>query len=77
MDRMRIYSLKKLLDTTILDSHQYLKTLTEFKQKVTIFGNGCLKHGKNELGVSFLNLIPVYEKMAVKKFPMLRECLDA
>lgn len=77
MDRMRIYSLRKLLDTSVLDSNQYLMTLNELKKKVTIFGNGCLKHGNRETGVSFLNLIPVYEKMAVKKFPMLRECLDA
>lgn len=77
MDRMRIYSLRKLLDTSVLNSHQYLMTLNELKKKVTIFGNGCLKHGNKETGVSFLDLIPVYEKMAVKKFPMLRECLDA
>ena len=77
MDQMRIYSLRKLLDTNMLDSHLHLKTLNEFKKKVTIFGNGCLKHGKKQIGVSYLDLIPVYEKMALKKFPMLRECLDA
>lgn len=77
MDQMRIYSLRKLLDTNLLNSHLYLKTLNEFKKKVTIFGNGCLKHGKKDIGISFLDLISVYEKMAIKKFPMLREFLDA
>jgi glycosyltransferase involved in cell wall biosynthesis len=77
MDRMRIYSLRKLLDTDMLDCHLHLRTLIEFKKKVTIFGNGCLKHDKTEIGRSYLDLIPVYEEMAVKKFPLLRECLDA
>lgn len=77
MDKMRIYSLRKLLDRDILDCHHHLMTLDEFKKKVTIFGNGCLKHDKTEVGRSYLDLIPVYEELAVKKFPMLREYLDA
>jgi glycosyltransferase involved in cell wall biosynthesis len=77
MDQLRIYSLRKLLETNILDSHQYLKTLAEFNKKVTIFGNGCLKHDKIDIGSFYLDLIPVYKEMAVKKFPQLKEYLDA
>lgn len=77
MDQMRIYSLRKLLDTDMLDSHRHLLALNEFKTKVTIFGKGCLKHNNEEIGVSYLDLIPFYEERAVKKFPTLREYLNA
>ncbi len=76
MDQLRIYSLRKILDRDILDCHQHLMALSEFTKKVTIFGNGCLKHDKIEMGRSYLDLIPVYVDMAVKKFPKLRECLN-
>jgi hypothetical protein len=48
-------------------------TLHEFKKKVTIFGNGCLKHGKTEIGRTYLDLIPVYEEKAIKKFSTIGE----
>jgi hypothetical protein len=48
-------------------------TLNEFKKKVTIFGNGCLKHGKSEIGRAYLDLIPVYQEKAMKLFPMIGE----
>jgi len=73
MDRMRIYSLRKLLDLGMLDCHLHLMTLNEFKKKVTIFGNGCLKHGKSEIGRAYLDLIPVYQEKAMKLFPMIGE----
>jgi len=68
MDRLRIYSLRKLLDSDLLDCQQHFLALNEFKKKITIFGTGCLKHNKIEIGQYFLDLIPVYEKKAVKKF---------
>ena len=77
MDQMRIYSLRKLLDTDILDGHLYHLAFEEFKKKVTIFGNGCLKHNKTEIGRSYLDLIPLYQKTAVQKFPELGEYFDA
>jgi glycosyltransferase involved in cell wall biosynthesis len=77
MDEMRIYSLRKLLDADILDSKRHFLALKEFIKKVTIFGNGCLKHDKKVLGESYLKLIPVYEQMAIEKFPVLREYFDA
>lgn len=73
MDRMRIYSLRKLLDSGVLDCRMHLLALQELKKKITIFGNGCLKHNKTELGRSFFDLIPHYEEKAMKKFPLLGE----
>lgn len=73
MDRMRIYSLTKLLDSGLLDCRMHLMALQELKKKITIFGNGCLKHNKMELGRSFFDLIPVYEEKAMEKFSMLGE----
>lgn len=73
MDRMRIYSLRKLLDSGVLDCRMHLMALQELKKKITIFGNGCLKHNKTELGRSFFDLIAVYEEKAMKKFPMREE----
>jgi glycosyltransferase involved in cell wall biosynthesis len=71
MDRLRIYSLRKLLDSDMLDCHQHLMALNEFKKKITIFGTGCLKHNRNKIGQSYLDLIPVYEEKAMKKFPKI------
>ncbi len=73
MDQMRIYSLRKLLDSDVLDCKKHLMALNEFKKKATIFGNGCLKHNKPELGNFYLDLITVYEDMAIKKFPIIEE----
>ncbi len=77
MDKWRILSIRKMLDTDTLDHLLYRATLKEFKKKIKIFGTGCLRHGNVELGNFYLNLIPVYEEQAVNKFPELRECLDA
>ena len=69
MDQFRIDSLKKLLDADILEPHLYRMTVDAFTTKLTIFGNGCLKHGNPELGRSSFELIAIYEKIAKKKFP--------
>jgi glycosyltransferase involved in cell wall biosynthesis len=73
MDRLRIYSLRKMLDSDILDRHQHFITLKEFKKKITIFGMGCLKHNKNEIGQYYLGLISIYEEKGMKKFPKMIE----
>ena len=57
MDRLRIDSLTRLLNADILDSRQYQLALHTLKKKATIFGNGCLKHGKTELGRAYLALV--------------------
>ena len=73
MDRMRIYGIKKLLDSDQLTEIQYLQALKEFEKKVTIFGNGCLKHNKKDIGRQYLDMIPVYRNKAITIFPHLRE----
>jgi glycosyltransferase involved in cell wall biosynthesis len=73
MDRLRIYSLRKLLDSDMLDCHRHFMALKELKKKITIFGTGCLKHNKREMGRSYLDLIQVYEEKAMKKFPKMIE----
>jgi hypothetical protein len=77
MDKLRIYSLRKLLDRDTLDADSYLLAFNEFRKKVRIYGNGCLKHNKKEIGQSYLNLIPFYQERAMKIYPTLRERLDA
>lgn len=56
MDRIRVYALKKIIDSKILTEKQYLLAIDEFKRKCTVFGNGCLKHGKNNTGRYYLEL---------------------
>lgn len=73
MDRLRIYSLRKLLDSNMLDCHQHFMALRELKKKISIFGTGCLKHNNNEIGQSYLDLIPVYEEKAMRKFSKIIE----
>lgn len=67
MDRFRIDSLQKLLNADILGPRPYQMAVNAMKTKLTIFGNGCLKHGNTELGRSCLELLAVYEEIAQKK----------
>ncbi len=67
MDKFRIYSLKKLLDSNVLNSEQYILAFKEFEKKVAVYGNGCLKHGNEELGNKYLELISVYKRSAAAK----------
>lgn len=60
MDKYRIDAMVKLLDTEILTPEQRALTLVELKNKCTVFGKGCLKHGKTELGNNYLSLIDEY-----------------
>lgn len=56
MDRIRVYALKKIIDSKILTEKQYSLAIGEFKRKCTVFGNGCLKHGKKDTGRYYLEL---------------------
>jgi glycosyltransferase involved in cell wall biosynthesis len=60
MDRMRIYSIRKLLDSGNLNEEQTCLALHEFNRKCTVFGNGCIKHGKRKLGEYYLDLAGRY-----------------
>ena len=55
-DKFRIRSLKNLLDSNTLTKDQSLKTKKVFKKKCDIYGNGCIKRGRQEEGEYYLNL---------------------
>ena len=61
MDKYRIYSLKKLLDEKQLTSDQAALARTELVKKCSIYGNGCLKHGKQEEGLKILNIAKQFQ----------------
>jgi len=56
MDRFRIQSIVKLLQNEQLTNEQRELALLELKSRCTIFGNGCLKHGRIEAGAHYLSL---------------------
>jgi len=55
-DKFRIRSLKNLLDSNTLTKNQSLKAEKVFKNKCDIYGNGCIKRGRQEEGEYYLNL---------------------
>lgn len=56
MDKYRIRSLVRLLAETDLSSAQRAMALTELERKCTIYGRGCIKHGRPEEGRQFLRM---------------------
>ena len=56
MDRFRIRSMLKLLDTGGLNTAQIKAVQKELSVKCRIYGMGCLKRGKSEEGEYYLNL---------------------
>lgn len=61
MDRFRIESLLRLLQSKVLSSCQEQLTRKELMKKCRIYGSGCLKHGKVEEGNRYLNLLKALE----------------
>ncbi len=62
MDTWRIRSLCNLLDSGVLDDDQYQAALVELRRKCTIYGNGCIKHQRQEEGAKYLALPKKYFK---------------
>jgi glycosyltransferase involved in cell wall biosynthesis len=56
MDRFRIEALLKLIKGGVLDDKQFSAALKELALKCTIYGNGCIKRGKEEEGKYYLQL---------------------
>ena len=56
MDKFRIQALLKLLKESELTRNQQKLAQEELVRKCRIYGNGCLKHGRPEEGVYFLDL---------------------
>lgn len=60
MDKFRIQSITKLLESGILNTAQTASAVSELVKKCRIYGNGCLKHGRIEEGNKFINLAVRY-----------------
>ncbi len=56
MDRFRIASITKALDSGELDSGQEKLARQELERKCRIYGEGCLKHGRQDEGRHYLKL---------------------
>lgn len=60
LDRFRIQSIKKLLDSDRLSPDQRQEAIRVFDDKCRVYGNGCLKRGKTEEGLRFLDMVGRY-----------------
>jgi hypothetical protein len=56
LDRLRIRSLVKLLRSGQLTEAQYTAAFQELETKCRIYGQGCLKRGREEEGREYLEL---------------------
>ena len=60
MDKYRIRSIVKLLDNWAMTTSQQNLALQELKRKCDVYGNGCIKHGREEEGRYYLQLPSEY-----------------
>ena len=56
MDRFRIQAIIKVLASGDLTEGQKVSAMAELQRKCTIYGRGCMKHGRTEEGLYYLNL---------------------
>ncbi|MCF8045651.1 MAG: glycosyltransferase family 2 protein [Desulfarculaceae bacterium] len=56
LDRYRIYAIEKLLDSRILSERQREEAVKVMKHKCRIYGNGCIKRGKEEEARRYLRM---------------------
>ena len=56
MDKFRINAIEKILGSGCLDPEQTRLAFAELSNKCRIYGNGCLKHGRQEEGRYYLAL---------------------
>jgi len=56
MDKFRIESIRRLLESGVLNPQQRTLALAELERKCNIYGRGCQKHGKKEEGQYYLEL---------------------
>jgi len=56
MDRFRVRALAKLINSGVLSADQEAAALEELAVKCTIYGNGCIKRGRQEEGYFYLSL---------------------
>lgn len=77
MDRFRIRSICNLLENEVLTGDQRLEALAELKRKCVIYGNGCIKHGRQEEGRHYLSLIEKYYQFNIKPCHRRQKGLNA
>ena len=63
MDRFRIFSIADLLDREPLSPSQRELALTELRRKCSVYGKGCMKHGRSSPGKKALKLAEWAEDM--------------
>ena len=63
MDRFRIQAIEKLLQNAQLGLEMKKAALKELKRKCMIYGNGCVKHGKDEEGHYILTIPEKYMRI--------------
>lgn len=61
-DQYRIQALEKLLKSGVLNTLQRMQALRTFREKCRIYGNGCIKRGRQEEGEHYLCLGNEFEK---------------
>lgn len=61
MDTFRIRSLEKLISSGVLTAAQHGVAVAELARKCTIYGQGCIKHGRPEEGRRYLDLARHYQ----------------
>lgn len=57
MDRFRIKAMEKIYKRGVLNELQEKALLKEIDKKCRVYGEGCIKRGKNEEGEYYLNLV--------------------
>lgn len=62
MDRFRIRSIQKLMETGLLDSEQMKCANAELKKKCSIYRNGCLKRDKIDEAVKYEKVARMYSE---------------
>jgi glycosyltransferase involved in cell wall biosynthesis len=60
LDRYRIQAIEKILGSGVLSARQYTAAVEELKRKCFVYGNGCLKRGKQEEGARILAIPQKY-----------------
>jgi glycosyltransferase involved in cell wall biosynthesis len=61
MEVHRIRSLFNLIDADCLDTGQHRAAVAELVRKCTIYGQGCIKHGRLEEGLRYQRLAQQYQ----------------
>ena len=69
MDKYRIRALAKLVDAGGLSPEQEAAARTELARKCGIYGNGCLKHGREAEGREYLDLGRSYCPSGLEQSP--------